>query len=112
MLIHKGYIGHVTFDDEAEIFHGEILNTRDIITFQGESVHELKQAFIDSIEDYLEFCRKNGEQPDKPFSGKFNVRLDPETHRNAVIAAKKSGISLNTWISEVVHKSLGDDYHI
>lgn len=112
MLIHKGYIGHADFDDEAEIFCGEVLNTRDIITFQGESVAELKQAFIDSVEDYLAFCRENNEEPDKPFSGKFNVRLDPETHRNAAIAARKSGVSLNSWISAVVHKSLGDDHHV
>ncbi|HSX20601.1 MAG TPA: type II toxin-antitoxin system HicB family antitoxin [Gammaproteobacteria bacterium] len=110
MLIHKGYIGHVTFDDEAEIFHGEVLNTRDVITFQGESVAELKQAFIDSIEEYLNFCKKIGEEPDKPFSGKFNVRLDPQIHRDAVIAARKSGVSLNSWIANIVQKSLGDNH--
>jgi predicted HicB family RNase H-like nuclease len=78
MMTSRNYIAHVEFDDEAEIFHGEVMNTRDAITFQGKSVKELKKEFINSIEDYLEFCAEHSENPDKPFSGKFNLRLDPE----------------------------------
>jgi predicted HicB family RNase H-like nuclease len=66
---YKGYVGMVTFDDEAGIFHGEVINTRDVITFQGTCVEELRQAFIDSIDDYLAFCAERGEEPEKPFSG-------------------------------------------
>jgi len=106
MLTYKGYVGHVEFDDEAEFFHGEVINTKDVITFQGESVKEIKQAFIDSVNDYLEFCAESGEQPDKPFSGKFNVRLEPELHREAFIAAKKSGESLNTWVSGAIQNAV------
>lgn len=73
MLNYKGYIGHVEFDDEAEIFCGEIINTHDVITFQADSVNGLKKAFIDSVENYLEFCKERSEDPEKPFSGKFNV---------------------------------------
>jgi predicted HicB family RNase H-like nuclease len=112
MLMHKGYVGFVNFDNDAEIFHGEVINTKDIITFQGTSASELKLAFIDSIEDYLAFCKENNEEPDKPFSGKFNVRLKPEIHRDAVIAAKKNGVSLNSWVSHAIHRSLGDDHHV
>jgi predicted HicB family RNase H-like nuclease len=71
MMEYKGYIGHVEFDDDAEIFHGEVLNTRDIITFQGKTVEEIKQALRDSVEDYLEYCAKLGQQPEKPFTGKL-----------------------------------------
>lgn len=106
MLKYKGYIGHVSFDEDAEIFHGDVINTKDVITFQGVSVAELKQAFTDSIDDYLLFCAENGEEPDKPFSGKFNVRLDPEIHKNAVVAASHSGLSLNSWITGVITKEL------
>lgn len=102
MLKYKDYIGHIEFDEEAEIFHGEILNIRDVITFQGESVKELKQAFIDSIEDYLAFCKERGEAAEKPFSGKFNVRLDPQLHREAYVAAKQAGMSLNNWVAEAI----------
>ncbi len=63
---YKGYLAHVKFDDEANIFHGEVINTRDVITFQGQTVAELKKAFEDSVEDYLAFCSERGEEPDRP----------------------------------------------
>ena len=102
MLNHKGYIGHVEFDEEAEIFSGEVVNTRDVITFQGETVKQIKKAFVDSVEDYLAFCEERGEEPERPFSGKFNVRLEPELHRAAYIAAKEAGSSLNTWVTNAI----------
>ena len=55
---YKGYIGHVEYDDEAKIFHGEVVGLKDIITFQGSSVEELEEAFKDSVEDYLAWCKK------------------------------------------------------
>jgi predicted HicB family RNase H-like nuclease len=73
---YKGYIGQVTYDDDAKIFHGEVLGLKDVITFQGESVKELEQAFKDSINDYLEFCHERGEGPEKTFSGNIRVRMD------------------------------------
>ena len=100
MMEFKGYIGHVEFDDEAEIFHGEVINTRDVITFQGKTVDEIKQAFRDSVEDYLEYCAKLGQQPEKPFTGKFMLRIPPELHRRIYVAAKQSGESINAWIKE------------
>ncbi len=102
MLKYKGYIGHVEFDEEAEIFHGEVINTRDVITFQGSTVKALKKAFKDSVDDYLDFCEERGEEPEKPFSGRFNVRLDPELHREAYVAAKTANVSLNTWVAEAI----------
>ncbi|MCH9689987.1 MAG: type II toxin-antitoxin system HicB family antitoxin [Gammaproteobacteria bacterium] len=102
MLNHQGYIGHVEFDDENEIFLGSVINIKDIITFQADTVHDLKQAFIDSVEDYLAFCKERKESPEKPFSGKFNLRIPPELHREAYIAAKQSGMSLNSWVCDVL----------
>ena len=86
MLNHKGYIGRIEFDEECEIFAGEVINTKDVITFQSASASSLKQAFIDSVEDYLEFCNTRNESPEKPFSGKFNLRISPELHQQAYIA--------------------------
>jgi predicted HicB family RNase H-like nuclease len=100
MMQYKGYIGRVEFDDEAGIFHGEVTNTRDVITFQGETVAELRQAFHDSVEDYLAFCRERGEAPEKPFSGQFVTRIPPELHRQLDVAAALSGKSLNAWVTE------------
>jgi len=102
MLTYKGYIGHVEFDDETEIFHGEVINTRDVITFQGSTVAEIKKAFRESIDDYLEFCKERNEEPEKPFSGKFNLRLDPELHRQVSIVARQHKMSLNQWIAEAI----------
>ncbi|OGT61825.1 MAG: antitoxin HicB [Gammaproteobacteria bacterium RIFCSPHIGHO2_12_FULL_45_12] len=103
MLIYKGYIGHVEFDDEADIFHGEVINTRDVITFQGKTVAKIKKAFRESVNDYLAFCKERNEEPEKPFSGKFNLRLDPELHRQVYIAARAHKISLNQWIAEAIN---------
>lgn len=100
MMEYKGYIGKVEFDDEAGIFHGEVINTRDVITFQGKSVKGLTKAFRESINDYLEFCRTRGELPDKPFSGQFVTRIPPELHRQVNVAAALSGKSLNAWVAE------------
>jgi predicted HicB family RNase H-like nuclease len=100
--MYKGYIGHVIFDDEAEIFHGEVINTRDVITFQGKTVIEIKKAFRESINDYLAFCKERNEEPDKPFSGKFNLRIEPELHRQIYITAKHRGVSINQWIAEAI----------
>ena len=77
---HKGYVGRVEYDDEAEIFHGEVINTRDVITFQRATVAGLKKAFRGSVEDYLAFCSERGEEPEKPFSGQFVTRVSPDLH--------------------------------
>ncbi len=91
MMEYKGYVGKVEFDDEAGIFHGEVLDTRDVITFQGQSVDELQKAFQESIDDYLAFCEERGEEPNKPFSGQFVTRIPPELHRQVNLAASISG---------------------
>ncbi len=60
-MSYKGYEGLVSYDEDAELFHGEIINLRDVVTFQGRSVDELKKALEDSVEDYLAFCAERGE---------------------------------------------------
>jgi len=69
LMEYKGYFGKVEFDDEANIFHGEVINLRDVITFEGKTVEEIREAFHESIDDYLEFCAARGEDPEKPYSG-------------------------------------------
>ena len=106
MMEYKGYIGKVEFDHEAEIFHGDIINTRDVITFQGKSVAELTKAFRESVNDYLKFCHERGESPEKPFSGQFVTRIHPELHRQVHFAAVVSGKSLNAWVTEQLQNSV------
>jgi len=98
MMTYKGYHGTVSFDDKSEIFHGEVTDLRDMVTFQGRSVDELKSAFQESIDDYLDFCSERGEDPDKPFSGNFVLRIDPQLHRKLVALSREEGESLNRWV--------------
>ncbi len=105
MMEYKGYLSHTEFDDESDIFHGEVINIRDVITFQGKSVDELRKAFKESVDDYLEFCAERGQEPDKPFSGRFTVRLLPEQHRKVVLAAEKAGKSTDKWAAEVLENA-------
>lgn len=103
MMEYKGYIGVTECDEEAAIIHGEVINTRDVITFQGASIAEVKKAFHESVDDYLAFCKARGEDPDKPFSGQFVTRVSPTLHRQASLAAAISGKSLNAWVVEQIH---------
>ena len=108
MMTYKGYGAKVEFDDDAMIFHGEVIGIRDVVTFQGKTVNELKKAFHDSVDDYLDMCQSRGEEPEKPFSGKFVVRVSPDVHRKMYMAAKKAGQSINAWLNMTLQK-LSDD---
>ena len=103
-MTYKGYQARVEMDEEAGLFHGEVINTRDVITFQGRTVRELKKALADSVNDYLEFCAARGEDPEKPFSGKFLVRVSPEMHRQIMAEARQQGKSLNAYVSEKLQR--------
>jgi len=92
----------VEYDADTKIFHGDIVNTRDVITFQGTTVKEIERAFKDSIDDYITWCEEEGVEPEKPYSGKFNVKLSPELHRQVAIMAKKKNISLNSFVEKAL----------
>jgi predicted HicB family RNase H-like nuclease len=100
ILSYKGYKGLFGYDPEREVFHGDVINLTDVITFQGRSIDELKQSLADSVDDYLSFCKESGKTPDKPYSGRFNIRIDPDLHRQLVYRAASTGKSLNRWLSE------------
>ncbi len=68
---YKGYVAEVEFDDKADVFHGEVINLRDVVTFEGETVDELRKAFQDSVDDYLEFCAERGEETVTVFGCEF-----------------------------------------
>jgi len=108
---YKGYCGQVSYDEEAKLFHGEVVGLRDVITFQGTSVDELEQAFKDSVDEYLDFCKELGRAPEKPFSGKLLLRLPPEIHERVAYEAKRSGISLNAWLRQGIQRLLTSSEH-
>jgi len=98
MMKYKDYVGHVIYDDEAKIFHGEVMGLRDVITFQGSTVHELERAFKDSVDEYLTWCAERGEKPEKTFSGNLRIRIDPNLHAQLALEASMHNKSLNTFI--------------
>ena len=104
MMTYKGYSGVVQYDDEAKIFHGEVINTRTVITFQGTTVDEIETAFQDSVDDYLDWCKERNKEPEKPFPGKFVLRLSPELHRQLNIKAKTKNTSLNSFIVQTLER--------
>src|SRR4030067_390141 len=85
MMEYQGYLAKVEFDEDAEVFHGEVINLRDVITFEGKSVSELRRAMRESVTDYLAFCHERNEDPDKPFSGRLLVRIDPALHTELLL---------------------------
>lgn len=106
MMKYKGYYGVVQYDDEAKIFHGEVINTRTVITFQGTTVDEIETAFQGSVDDYIDWCKERNKEPEKPFSGKFVLRLSPDLHRELNIKAKTSDTSLNSFIVQTLEKAV------
>ena len=106
MMNYKGYVGSVEYDDENRVFTGTVINTRTVITFHGSSVDELEREFHASVDDYLAWCDQDGVEPEKPYSGKFNVRFTPELHRRAAIGAKRLGLSLNSFMERAVEDEL------
>jgi predicted HicB family RNase H-like nuclease len=109
MMEYKGYGAKVTFDDEAEIFHGEVIAIKDVVTFQGKTAKEVKKAFRESVDDYLSFCKERGEAPDKPFTGKFVVRISPELHKKIYLSAKLSDESINAWLNEKLDRVVNEE---
>lgn len=100
---YKGYVARVEYDDDAKIFHGEVIGLRDVITFQGKTVEEIEKAFKDSVDDYLAWCKERGEKPEKAFSGIFNLRIPPDLHALLAFRAKMMGVSLNSFITNQLY---------
>ena len=103
---YQGYQTSVTFEEEADIFHGSVVNTRDVITFQGRSIDEIRIAFKDSVNEYLKFCAERGREPEKPYSGRIALRIPASLHRTASSAARAEGKSLNSWLARLLRGQL------
>jgi len=105
MIEYKGYTGVFEFDPELRLFTGHVVDLRDEIYFEGDSVEALEASMGRAIDHYLEVCDARGEEPERPFSGKLNVRLGSEVHRAATVAAAAEGESLNAWLARVVEEA-------
>ena len=94
------YTAEIEYDDEDRIFHGRVKGLRDVVTFEGATAEEVEADFRGAIEDYLDLCRRRGEEPDRPYSGRLNLRMPPELHRQLSEEAERAGRSLNAHLLE------------
>ena len=99
---HQGYTARIEFDERDSIFVGRVLGLRNIISFHGDTVAQLRSEFEAAVDDFLQDCRAQGIKPEKPASGKLMLRVPPEVHGAAIVAAQASGKSLNQWATEVL----------
>jgi predicted HicB family RNase H-like nuclease len=106
-MSYKGYSARVEYDDEDGIFTGRIAGIRDGVGFHADSVAELREAFHEAVEDYIETCARIGKEPQKAYSGQVMFRVSPELHRKAAMAAELAGKSLNQWAEEVLSRATG-----
>jgi predicted HicB family RNase H-like nuclease len=102
VMKYKDYIGSVHYSTEDEVFFGKVEGINDLISFEGSSVAELKSAFEEAVEDYLELCNLNGKEPEKMYKGSFNIRIRPELHKQAAQRASIEGKSLNQFVEEAI----------
>ena len=103
ILKYKGYRARIEYDVVDRIFVGEVLGIRDVLAFHSETADDIDRHFHDCIDEYLELCAEIGKLPEREYSGTFNVRIDPEDHREAALCAAYEHISLNQYIAEAVH---------
>lgn len=102
---YRNYSGKAEFDPDTKEFYGEVVGTRDVITFQAP-FEGIEQAFVESVDDYLQFCAERNESPDKPYSGRFVVRIPQDLHRDAAACAEIRGESLNQFVANAISKWL------
>ena len=101
-MTYKGYIGTVEYSEEDDCLFGRINGVRDIISYEGASVKEIRKAFEEAVDDYLNHCIAIGKEPNKPYSGKFVLRIDPVLHARIAAKAMANGKSLNQYAAEVL----------
>ena len=108
MLEYKGYHAKIYFDARDDIFVGEVFGLNDSLNFHGSNVQELKEMFRQCIDNYLQLCQELGEEPEREFKGNFNIRVQPELHRQLAYNALKEGKSLNQYINESLEQFIAN----
>lgn len=104
LLSYKNYNGSVEYSEEDECLFGKVIGLKSLISYEGNSVQELKQEFENAIDEYLADCKERGVEPEQPYKGSFNVRISPELHRSIAIYAMQHGKTLNSAVEEAIGK--------
>ena len=103
---YKEFIGSVHFSAEDEVFFGKIEGVNDLVTFEGDTVKQIKKAFKEAVEDYIELCQETGKAVFKSFKGSFNVRINPKLHSQAFERALEEGKTLNQFVQDAIETKL------
>lgn len=102
ILEYKGYYTKVEYSVEDNVLYGKIEGIKDLVNFESDNLCDIEEEFHSAVDDYLAFCKDLGQNPDKPYKGIFNVRVSPELHRKAAIAADKNGETLNAFVTKAI----------
>src|SRR5688572_19457015 len=102
ILKYSDFVASVHYSADDEILFGKILGIDDSVTFEGSSIASLKKAFKEAVEDYLALCQESGKEPLKSYKGSFNVRINPELHKEAAMKSNELGISLNQFVENAI----------
>ncbi len=105
-LKYKGYIGSVAYSEPDKVFFGKIEGIEGLVNYEGESVQELTAAFHEAVDDYLIFCEEHNWKPQKSYTGAFNVRISPATHRDIANRASEAGISINAFVKKALDEAV------
>lgn len=106
-MTYKGYAARIEYDDEDGVLTGRIAGIRDGVGFHADTVEDLRAAFREAVDDYVETCARIGKEPQKSYSGQVMFRVSPDVHRRAALAAELAGKSLNQWAEEILDRAAG-----
>ncbi len=109
ILEYKGYHTNIEFDSDSMCLHGRIEGIGDLVTFQSDDLKSVEKEFHEAVDDYLEFCKEVGKEPDKEYKGSFNVRIDPSLHRRLALLADKYGESLNSSVEKAISNYVSEE---
>jgi len=107
-LHYKNYTGSVEFSGEDSCFHGKVMGIKSLISFEGNCINSIIDDFHKAVDEYLDFCTEKGIEPEKPFKGSFNVRIDTTLHRKMALTASARGISLNSLVEDAIRQSINE----
>lgn len=105
-LEYKGYLGTVEYSGEDDCLYGKVMGIKDLISYEGDSLTQLKTDFHQAVDDYLEMCVEKKVSPEKAFKGSFNIRIGADLHRDLALKAQEKNMSINSFIKVVLQKEI------
>lgn len=106
ILEYKGYFTKIEYNSEDKALYGKIEGIADLVTFESTDAGEIEKEFHNAVDDYLDFCKEIGKDPDKSYKGSFNVRIDPDLHKQLAIKAFLNNESLNQTVEKAIKEYL------